>query len=190
MEYKNFAYTRVVTAPSPATTGTSLVVTASDGLLFADTPFNAVIWPLGEIPLSTNAEIVRVTDITIDTLTIVRQQEGTSAREVIVGDRIAATITAYTARTFKFLNPAIKTTTYTAGEDDDLIVCNSAGDFTVTLMAATGSGRVLNIKNINSGEVTVEGDSSDTIDGELNQTITQYDNMQICDYAVGLWVII
>jgi len=190
MEYKNFSYSRVVTAPSPATTGTTTVITSGDGVLFPVVPFNATIWPVGEMPLSTNSEIVTVTNVTDDTFTITRQQEGTSARTIVTGDRISATITAWTARTFRFLNPVIKTTTYTAGEDDDLIVCNSAGDFTVTLMAATGSGRVLNIKNINTGTVTVEGDASETIDGELNQTVPPDTNIQVCDYASGLWVVI
>lgn len=94
--HKNFAYSLVATAPSPATTGTSLVVTAAQGALFPEVPFNATIWPTAVQPISTNAEIVRVTAISTDTLTIVRNQEGTSARTVIVGDQIAATITLKT----------------------------------------------------------------------------------------------
>lgn len=94
--HKNFAYSLVATAPSPATTGTSLVVTAGQGALFPATPFNATIWPVGVQPLSTNAEVVRVTAVSTDTLTIVRVQESSSARTVIVGDQIAATVTAKT----------------------------------------------------------------------------------------------
>ncbi len=47
-------------------------------------------------PLKTNAEIVTVSAISTDTLTIVRAQEGSSARTVVIGDQIAATITAKT----------------------------------------------------------------------------------------------
>ena len=94
--HKNFAYSLVATAPSPATTGTSLVVTAGEGTLFPAVPFNAVIWPAGAAPTSTNAEIVRVTGIATDTFTITRTQESTSARTVVVGDQIAAAITALT----------------------------------------------------------------------------------------------
>lgn len=94
--HKNFAYSLVATAPSPATSGTSLVVTAGQGVLFPATPFNAVIWPTASQPITTNAEIVTVTNISTDTLTIVRQAENTSARTVIVGDQIAATITLAT----------------------------------------------------------------------------------------------
>lgn len=94
--HKNFAVSAVATAPSPATSGTSLVVTAGHGTRFPTVPFNATIWPTGTVPDPTNAEIVRVTAISTDTLTITRAQESTSARTVIVGDLIAATITVKT----------------------------------------------------------------------------------------------
>jgi hypothetical protein len=92
--YRNFSYSTVATAPSPATTGTSLVVFAGDGSKFPAVPFNAVIWPTGQQPTVTNAEIVRVTNRATDTLTITRTQESTSARTVVVGDQIAAAFTA------------------------------------------------------------------------------------------------
>lgn len=92
--HKNFAYSTVATAPSPASSGTSLVVQSGHGTKFPAVPFNATIWPSSGRPLTTNAEIVRVTNISTDTLTIVRTQEGTSARTVVVGDQIAATMTA------------------------------------------------------------------------------------------------
>lgn len=94
--HKNFAESLVATAPSPASTGTSLVVTGSEGTLFPTVPFNATVWPAGVQPTSDNAEIVRVTAISTDTFTIVRKQEGSSARKIIVGDQIVASITAQT----------------------------------------------------------------------------------------------
>lgn len=90
----NFGYSTVATAPSPATSGTSLVVAAGTGSRFPAVPFNVVIWPTGVQPLSSNAEIVRVTAISSDTFTISRTQENTSARTVIVGDQISAAATA------------------------------------------------------------------------------------------------
>ena len=95
-QHKNFAYSTVATAPSPATTGTSLVVAAADGAKFPTVPFNATVWPAGAQPLTTNAEIVRVTTISTDTFTITRAQESSTARSVVVGDQIAATVTAKT----------------------------------------------------------------------------------------------
>lgn len=94
--HKNFAYSTVATAPSPATSGTTLVVASGQGALFPAVPFNATVWPTGAQPTAATAEIVRVTGISSDTLTIVRAQEGSSARTVIVGDQISATITAKT----------------------------------------------------------------------------------------------
>ncbi len=91
--HNNFAYSTVATAPSPASSGTSLVVHAGDGALFPAAPFNATVWPVGVQPLTTNAEIVRVTNVSTDTLTIVRAQESSSARSIVVGDQIAVTIT-------------------------------------------------------------------------------------------------
>ena len=94
--HKNFAYSTIATAPSPTTSGTSLVVASGQGTLFPTPPFNATIWPANAQPTSTNAEIVRVTAISTDTFTISREQEGSSSRSVLVGDQIAASITAKT----------------------------------------------------------------------------------------------
>lgn len=96
--HANFAYSTVDTAPSPATSGTSLVL--DDAADFPDPSsagaYNIVIWPAGELPLSSNAEIVRVTGKSSDTLTITRTQEGTSARTVTTGDQVALAITKKT----------------------------------------------------------------------------------------------
>lgn len=93
----NFASSLVATAPSPATSGLSLVVTAGQGALFPATPFNAVVWnaSVGE-PTGSTAEIVRVTNISTDTLTITRAQEGTTAKSIAVGWTISANLTAKT----------------------------------------------------------------------------------------------
>jgi hypothetical protein len=71
-----------------------LVVTAGQGTLFPATPFDATIWPAGAQPLSTNAEIVRVTAVTTDTFTITRAQYGTTAQTITTGYQIAQTIDA------------------------------------------------------------------------------------------------
>ena len=91
---KNFAYSLVATAPSPATSGTSLVVTAGQGSYFPATPFDATIWPAGAQPLNTNAEIVRVTNVATDTFTITRAQYGTTAQSITAGYQIAQTVDA------------------------------------------------------------------------------------------------
>jgi len=104
---KNFSYGTVATAPSPATTGTSLVLESGQGALFpqpsTDGAFNIVVWVTGANPLSTNSEIVRVTARSTDTLTIVREQEGTTARTVVVGDQVMLGITDKTINDVSFL---------------------------------------------------------------------------------------
>ncbi len=92
----NFGYGTVYTAPSPAASGTSLVLNSGQGALFPDpaiAQYNVTIWPISTQPTSTNAEIVRVTAKSTDTLTITRTQESTSARTIVVGDQVALTIT-------------------------------------------------------------------------------------------------
>lgn len=95
-DHKNFAYSTIVTAPSPADSGTSLTVVIEQSRLFPDVPFNATVWPTGTQPISTNAEIITVTYKEDGVFTIIRAQEGTSARTILVGDQIAATLTAKT----------------------------------------------------------------------------------------------
>lgn len=94
--HKNFAYSTVATAPSPPTSGASLTVAAGEGARLPAAPFNATVWPAGAQASPSNAEIVRVTGIAGDVLTIVRAQEGTTARAIVVGDQIQAGITVKT----------------------------------------------------------------------------------------------
>lgn len=115
--HTNFAYSTVATAPSPASSGTSLVLTATDGALFPQPSsagaFNLTVWPAGTAPISTNAEIVRCTARSADTLTIVRAQEGSGARSILVGDQIALTITAKIATDIEQSRPRLaQGTTY------------------------------------------------------------------------------
>lgn len=91
-DHTNFGYSTLATAPS-GTSGVSLVVASGHGALFPTAPFNAVIWPADAAPVSTNAEIVRVTAKASDTFTITRAQEGTSARTFSAGAQIAAGVT-------------------------------------------------------------------------------------------------
>jgi hypothetical protein len=94
--HQNLAVSSVALAPAPPGTGLSLNVAAGEGARFPAPPFNATVWPGGASPTPANAEILRVTARTGDNLTIARMQEGTAARAIVVGDLIAATITAKT----------------------------------------------------------------------------------------------
>lgn len=109
--HKNFANSTIATPPSPATTGTSIVVQTGDGAKFPAAPFNVTVWPTGVVPTSGNAEIMRVTAIATDTFTVVRAQEGTTAISPTAGFQIGATITAKTMQDIEaaLANPRVDT---------------------------------------------------------------------------------
>ena len=136
--HKNFAYSTVATAPSPPDTGTSLIVTGGQGAVFPTPPFNVSIWPAGVQPLTTNAEIVTVTNISTDTLTITRLQESTSVRSILVGDQIAATVTA---KTLTDIESYPQVSSSIAGVDTLTIV---AGRQYITVMDLTILGAIVN----------------------------------------------
>jgi hypothetical protein len=82
------------------------------------------------------------------------------------------------------------TDTYDILVTDTTIICNKTTAFTVTLPVAA-TGQVFNIKNINTGVVTVVGQGgTDTIDGETSQTIDQWACMVVQCYAANKWGII
>jgi hypothetical protein len=110
-QHANFSYSTVATAPSPATSGTS--VSVASGGTWPAVPFNVTVWPPGTIPLAANAEIVRVTASTggsTPTFTIIRAQEASTAQAIAVGWQIAATITALTMQTAEMAGNGIDVT--------------------------------------------------------------------------------
>lgn len=106
---KNFAFGVIQTPPSPALSGTSLVLTAGQGVNFpspSPTPFNALVWAGPTVlPTAANAEIVRVTAISTDTFTITRTQEGSIARQIVQGDYVMLVATAKTMTDIQNLFP-------------------------------------------------------------------------------------
>lgn len=106
--HANFAYSLVTVAPVPAASGLSLTV--ANGAVFPAVPFNAVVCPVGVLPLAANAEIVRVTGNAAGVLTILRQQESTSARAILVGDALFAAVTKKTLTDAEAIPNPITTT--------------------------------------------------------------------------------
>jgi len=90
----------------------------------------------------------------------------------------------------RFGTPVVKTSTYSLVATDPTIVCDSVTAFTINLYAATGTGNRHTIKNINSGIITIDGNASETIDGETAQFLAQWDAVDIIDYASGKWIIV
>ncbi len=155
--HKNFAVSTVATAPSPATSGTSLVVTTGSGARFPTPPFNATIRPAGSAATTANAEIVRVTGVSTDTFTIVRTQEGTSARSIQVGDAILATVTVKSLTdvedTFPLYRPLNMAAVNLSGTSIDLASTNRvfskslAADTTFTWSPADGQSWTVILTN-------------------------------------------
>lgn len=111
--HKNAAWSLVATAPSPATSGTSLVVTAGEGARFPSGSFDVLICPNGAAPVwgsggatAGNFEMCRAT-ISTDTVTLTRAQYGTTARSIQVGDQIFVPINAKTLTDIEGLTPAL-----------------------------------------------------------------------------------
>ena len=89
----------------------------------------------------------------------------------------------------RFSHVVTVTDTYAVLVTDDTVVCNKATAFTVTLPAAVVRQR-FHIKNINTGTVTLEGDSAETIDGAANQAVVQWESITVQCYEAGKWVIL
>ena len=100
--------------------------------------------------------------------------------------------------TFGWLATAASTKTsasspYTAASNDFLIRCDAtSASISILLKSATGTGRLLSIKKIDSGScaVVISACGTDTIDGESSQTISAYENLLIQDAATGVWDIV
>jgi len=94
--YTNLGFGRVLVRPEPPESGTSLQLLPDQGAKMPAVPFNATVWPTTDYPDPVNAEIVRVTAIVGDVLTIVRAQEGTAAIGIVEGFAFAQSITKKT----------------------------------------------------------------------------------------------
>ncbi len=83
---------------------------------------------------------------------------------------------------------------YTLTSEVGHLRCDAtAGNITVNLPAATGLGRLVTVKKIDSSAntVTVDGDGTETIDGATTYVLTtQYEVLQIIDSAAGVWDVI
>lgn len=91
--HKNLSASTVATVPTPATSGTTLVLVDGSTFPAPSSPYNCLVWPASAIPTPSNSEIVRVTSLSTNTCTITRAQEGSVARAITVGDNFALTIT-------------------------------------------------------------------------------------------------
>jgi hypothetical protein len=80
---------------------TSIALNTGQGVLLPAAPFNVVWWNSTDYPdpsSDPNVEIVRVTNIATDTLTVTRAQEGTAASNKNTGGKTYLMIAALTAK--------------------------------------------------------------------------------------------
>lgn len=89
---KDYATSTVATAPSPATSGTSLDVASGHGSRFPAAPFSVTVHPTNEMPTLDSAERLLVTGVSGDTFTVVRAQGDTTAKSIADGWRITNTL--------------------------------------------------------------------------------------------------
>lgn len=89
---KNLSYGTIATPPAPALSGNTVTLNTGEGAYFNEGT-QATLFPENAMPLPTNAEIVRITDVTGDVLTLDRADEGSIAREVDAGWQIHSGIT-------------------------------------------------------------------------------------------------
>lgn len=81
----DYATSTVATAPSPATSGTSLTVASGHGSRFPATPFSVTAHPANEMPTLDNSEKLTVTNKSGDVFTITRAQGDTTAKSIADG---------------------------------------------------------------------------------------------------------
>jgi len=82
------------------------------------------------------------------------------------------------------------TTNTTLDKSHNVVLCNSASTFTITLPAAnTCQYRTYKIKNINTGEITIDANSTETIDGDLTQLLVQYDAITIISNGTNWFIL-
>ena len=139
-KFTNFATGSVVTAPSPATTGTTLVVDNASAFPdpSVDGAYNLCVWDRSNEPNETNTEIVRVTAMTTvgdnATLTVTRAQEGTGVTPDTEGLSIDTGWKVYQSATANWFNSIDSTPTQNSGN-----LITSGGVFDATLQTATAT---------------------------------------------------
>lgn len=82
------------------------------------------------------------------------------------------------------------TATTTLSSAHYTVFCNKTTAMTINLPAAAShSGRVYIVKNINTGVVTVDGNASETIDGALTVTLAQYEGVTIQSTGISWYIL-
>jgi hypothetical protein len=155
-------------------------------------------------PDTINEEIVFVTQINSDTLTIIRGQSGTSAISHSGGATVKHVFVSEALNAFEAgLNETIPLntqtgTTYTlvAGDAGDLVTLNNASAITLTVplnsSVAFAIGTQITIAQAGAGQVTVAGAVGVTVNGADSATKlrTQWSAATLIKTATNSWILI
>jgi len=188
--HKNLAISAIATAPGSNTanaTGVTMSVTGGQGGRFA-AGMNATVCPAGTTPDPSNSEIVRITGVSTDTLTVTRTVESSSLRTIAVGDVIFAgpsiksltdiegavnTVENLTAAlqypSLGNTNAVVSGTAYTTvlADANTYIDCTSASATLITIptnaTVAYSIGTTIVVTQKAAGQVTVQVTSTDTL---------------------------
>ena len=136
---KNFS--KVTVSTGYGSGDTSIVLQSGNGTKLPSVSFNAVWWNVTDYPDPSddpNVEIVRVTNIATDTLTVTRAQEGTSASTKNTAGKVYKMIAGLTAKVINTDIPALVGGTSVYGE----VPSGSGTTFTLAHTPITGSVRL------------------------------------------------
>lgn len=137
---KDFATSTVLTAPSPADSGTSLVVQSGHGARFPSAPFYITAHPPSEFPTLDNAEKLLVSAKSTDTFTITRAQGDTTAKAIEAGWRISNSVfLADFPATFDDLTDGSTNKAYTSTEKTKLSGIATGADVTSDAITAASA---------------------------------------------------
>lgn len=128
---KDFGTSTVLTAPSPADSGTSLVVQSGHGARFPAAPFYVTVHPPSEFPTLDNAEKLLVSSKSTDTFTIARGEGDTVPQNIEAGWRISNSFyLADIPDTFDDLIDGTTNKAYTGAEQSKLSGIEAGADVT------------------------------------------------------------
>lgn len=84
----------------------------------------------------------------------------------------------------------IETDTYTVEDTDEVIICNKSTAMFVYIPATTGTGQRLYIKNINTGDVTIDCSATEVMDDIETIDLAQWEYVELVSSDTGKWVIV
>lgn len=210
---KDFAVGIVQTAPSPALSGTTLTLRPGEGLTMPTPPFYGTATPPGQITSLTTSEKLLVTNVNGDTLTIVRGQSPTSAKEIGQGwifanamyvddvykssvftDELLTGTVNGTNTVFTTVNGFSQIQVYKNG-----VAMHTGDDFTVTganqvtFVTAPATGTKLTATYTTGSQAMIAGSNSlitdETPSGAVNGTNTAFTtNVKYVPNSLQVWV--